>query len=262
MIYISELEKNLRQDTFIKEVIYFDSIASTNDYCKKLADKDDVLVAAGYQTAGKGRFDRVWESEKGKNLLFSIKKKIPRNSKNFCSVNFYFTYFLLEGIISHLESGKYNFIKEYFEIKWPNDLLYNKKKFCGILIESVVNKNDFIIGIGINVNQVEFSSSLETNTTSLSKITSQEINLTKLLTEIISGFSNNLFLLNEEKDVEIHRLWKSRCKNIGEMVRYINNEGIEENAQIIDINEDGSIKLLKNGEIANYFSGEIKLLTN
>ena len=158
--------------------------------------------------------------------------------------------------------GKYDFNENLFEIKWPNDLLYKRNKLSGLLIESVVNKNEFIIGTGINVNQIKFSPSLDNITTSLKKITGTEIDIEQLLSDIIYGYSENFALLREEKDGEIFELWKSKFKMSGENVRYLNNEGKEEIAQIIDINEDGSIKLLKNGEISNHFSGEIKLRTN
>jgi biotin-[acetyl-CoA-carboxylase] ligase BirA-like protein len=259
---ISEIKSLLKKTTFVEEVIYFDSITSTNEYCKKSVDRDNALVITGFQSKGKGRFDRTWESKPGENLLFSLKKKIPRNSGNFFSVNYYFTYYLLDSIIKHLESQRLNFNKEFFGIKWPNDLLYKNKKFSGLLIESVVNKNEFIIGIGVNVNQIRFTSRIENIATSLKEITKHEINLGQLLTDIISGFSENFKLLSEEKDFEIYNLWKSQFKSIGSMVKYTNNEGLEEIAQVIDINEDGSIKLLKNGKISSFFSGEIKLLTN
>ncbi|MFI5144475.1 MAG: biotin--[acetyl-CoA-carboxylase] ligase [Ignavibacteria bacterium] len=259
---ISKLKNLFIERTFIEDVIYFEQITSTNEFCKKEKGKDNLLVIAGFQTEGRGRFERTWESEPDKNLLYSIKKKIPRNSKNYFSVNFYFTYFLLDSIVNHLALNKYDFNKNLFEIKWPNDLLYKRNKISGLLIESVFNKNEFIIGTGINVNQEKFSPSLDNITTSLKKITGKEINLEKLLSDIIYGLSENFALLREEKDREIYELWKSKFKMAGENVRYLNNESKEEIAQVIDINEDGSIKILKNGEISNHFSGEIKLRTN
>lgn len=259
---ISKIKDILKEKTFIEDIIYFEQITSTNEYCKNAKEKDNLLVIAGFQTGGRGRFDRRWESEPDKNLLFTIKKKIPRNSRNYFSVNFYFTYFLLETIMNHLESHNYDFDKELFEIKWPNDLLYGSNKLSGLLIESIVNKNEFIIGIGINVNQVKFSSSLDEITTSLKKITGREIDLEQLLLDIITGFSDNINFLVEEKDFEIYKLWKSKFKMKGQIVSFLDNEGIGETAQVIDINEDGSIKLLKKGEILNCFSGEIKLRTN
>ena len=259
---ISKIKNLLTENTFINEVIYLDEVNSTNEYCRNEKNGDNLLVVAGYQTSGRGRFDRVWESEPGKNLLFSIKKKIPRKPGNYFSVNFYFTCFLLESIINHLQSNGFIFDKDLFEIKWPNDLLYDGKKLSGLLIESIVNKSEFIIGIGINVNQTKFPPSLDSNTTSLKKITRTDIELEQLLSNILHGFSDNFGLLGEEKSGFIYNNWKKYFKMGGRKVSFLDIEGREDFAQIIDINQDGSIKLLKNGKITNHFSGEIKLRTN
>ncbi len=261
MLYLSGIKDKIISETFIKEVLYFNTISSTNDYCRSSAN-NDTLVVTGFQTGGKGRFSRKWESEPNKNLLFSIKKTFNKHYKNYFSITYFFTYFLLDSLINLLQKNNTNFKKESFEIKWPNDILYDSKKLSGILVESNVNKKEFIIGIGVNINQTNFDRLYNLQTTSLKQITNSELNLNMLLLETILNFSNNLHFLTGDKDIEIYKLWKSQCKMIGKTVKFSKSDNTEDKAQIIDINEDGSIKLLKDGEYSNFYSGEIKINTN
>jgi BirA family biotin operon repressor/biotin-[acetyl-CoA-carboxylase] ligase len=261
LLNISSIKDEIISKTFIEEVLYFDHITSTNDYAKKLNGKDNVLIITGNQLKGRGRFDRVWESEPYKNLIFSIKKKIEIQSNKLYSVNFFFSYFLIDSIIQFLLSSGFTDNGNQFSIKWPNDLIYLKKKFCGILIENIFNKNEFIIGIGINVNQTEFSLAYDEQSTSLKKITGKELNLNELLKFILIYISNNLRLLFQNED-NIYELWKKKCNMIGKTIKYKDLNQKEFEAQVIDINKDGSIKLNLGGKIQNYYSGDIKIITN
>lgn len=123
-------------------------IKSTNDIAIKLINKNiskPTLIVAEKQTAGKGTMGKAWISTKG-NLFFSIFFKLHQkklNFKHFAILNA----LLLKSLVSE-------YISKKIQIKWPNDLLYKKKKFCGILQENM-NFNHFrylIVGIGINTN--------------------------------------------------------------------------------------------------------------
>lgn len=258
----SEFEKEIISKTFIEKVLHFDRLNSTNDYIRTVPEKDNVLVWTDYQTKGKGRFDRVWESEPNKNLMFSIKKIFKIRPENIFSLNFFFTYFILESILDYLCSRDSYINESDFNIKWPNDLMCNSRKFCGMLIESNIAKGEFIIGVGINVNQTQFSKEIDSRSTSLKKITGQSFELKRLLLQILIHISNNLRLLNEGELDEIFKKWNSKCKMKGNHVDYLDNGLIIQNAQVIDINKDGSIRIKNEGEIRDYFSGEIKILTN
>lgn len=137
-----------------KKIINLYIIDSTNDYLKReyLNLENKTIVKAGYQTLGRGQFDRLWQSESNQNLLFSILYK------NFELDKISDLKILIKDSLLKLLS-KYN-IKGTF--KEPNDILVNGKKILGILIESKINSNSnyydyVIVGIGININQTLFN---------------------------------------------------------------------------------------------------------
>ena len=157
----------------------FKKVKSTNDIAITLIKKnvsEPTLIIAERQTHGRGRIGKKWISKKG-NLMISLffryeKKKI--NFKQFAILNA----FLLKKIFSKTISNK-------IKIKWPNDLIFNNQKFCGILQE-VIQFNNFdylIVGIGLNTNVVPQNKSFKS--TSLKNILNKKINNQKILKLII-----------------------------------------------------------------------------
>ncbi len=138
-------------------LIELDITDSTNEYSKKLIKDNDVeegtVILADFQTKGKGQKEGYWESEKGKNLTFSI-ILYP----NFLDVQkqFYLSMSISIGIVEFLSR-----LSVRSKIKWPNDIYIKDRKVAGILIENSIKRNiiaSSIVGIGINVNQRDFKS--------------------------------------------------------------------------------------------------------
>ena len=172
----------------------FKKVKSTNDIALKLVKQnisDPTLIVTDNQTHGRGRVGKKWISKKG-NLLISIffkfdQKKI--NFKQFAILNA----LLLKNVISKTISKK-------IEIKWPNDLLYNKVKFCGILQE-VVKLNNFdylIVGIGLNTNIAPENKSFKS--TSLKNILNKKVNNQKILMNIKTAYER---LLKEKNKLSL-----------------------------------------------------------
>ena len=132
-------------------IIHFKEITSTNDYLKMHADELPhlTIISTDYQTKGRGQFDHVWISNRNENILTSLLIK----SINVLSVNDIKT-----KVIALLKQFFHSFdIHTLF--KEPNDLYVNDEKICGILIESSYEAKVLkyvVIGIGININQVDF----------------------------------------------------------------------------------------------------------
>ena len=164
----------------------FKKVKSTNDIALNLIKKNisgPMLIITEQQLSGRGRFGRKWISQKG-NLFISIffrfdQRKI--NFKQFAIINA----FLLKKVISNLISKK-------IVIKWPNDLLINKQKFCGILQE-VIKFNNFdylIVGIGLNTNTVPQNKSFKS--TCLKNILNKKIDNQKILKKIVIAYEKFL----------------------------------------------------------------------
>lgn len=162
------------------EIIRLSDTASTNDYLLGLNTDQDLCVVTDYQSAGKGMGTNTWESEPGKNLLFSILLHptwLPINKQYLLSMT------EAVAIVEVLGDG--------FEIKWPNDIYYGDKKLSGTRIDINLQGStlkDVIIGTGINVNQEIFLSDAP-NPISLKNITGQEHDLDILLQDILKRFS-------------------------------------------------------------------------
>jgi BirA family biotin operon repressor/biotin-[acetyl-CoA-carboxylase] ligase len=159
MLDITFIKESLLNKTFVSWVYYFDELASTNDFAKKINGHDNVLIISEYQYSGKGRYGRNWKSEKGSNLTFTIKKKFGVSPEQNSYLNFYFTYFLYKALQRFLNENFPKLKTDSLEIKWPNDILFDSKKICGILIETS-KSNSLIVGVGLNVNQQSFDDDL------------------------------------------------------------------------------------------------------
>ena len=173
----------------IMKITHFKNIDSTNSYLQNLLDKGeyitDNVVVADFQTSGKGQGKNIWQSEDGKNLLFSIALDM-----SFLKAE---DQFLLTQMVS---VAMINVLKKYLPeedlfIKWPNDIYFNDRKIAGILIKNEIKGimlGTSIIGIGLNVNQTSFDESLP-NPISMKMITGKDYDLEMLLNEICNKLS-------------------------------------------------------------------------
>ena len=177
----------------------FKSVKSTNDIAHELIKKQNIkptIILSEKQTKGRGTMGKKWISKKGNlflTIFFDMSKKNV-DFKEFAVLNAY----LLKSILVKKFSNK-------IKIKWPNDLLFNGKKICGILQEIVVNKGKkyLIIGIGINTNLDPHNSSF--SSTSLKQITNKNIDNKKLFIMIKTKYEKFLFKANQNTFSELKK---------------------------------------------------------
>ena len=164
----------------------YKKVKSTNDVAIKLIKRnilEPTLITTEKQTNGRGRIGKKWISLKG-NLFITLFFKFDQkriNFKQFAVLNA----FLLKKVISNIISKK-------IKIKWPNDLLFNKLKFCGILQE-VIKFDNFeylIVGIGLNTNTVPQNKSFKS--TCLKNILNKKIDNQKILKKIVIAYEKFL----------------------------------------------------------------------
>jgi BirA family biotin operon repressor/biotin-[acetyl-CoA-carboxylase] ligase len=247
------LAKALGPHSFLKRIEVFETIDSTNSHAKRLlADRSrkPSLIIAEEQTQGRGRFGKTWQTEKGKNLMFSllVSPKIPRQ-------NFGLLPLLTSlGVVKTVESTtKINVIT-----KWPNDLLINDKKICGILLETVSSHPGWVvIGIGLNVNQTEFPSDL--HATSLALETGKQIDRTKLLSSIIHHLE---WLYRSQSPDQFRSMlaeWKSRCTMLNKTIQLQSDDGVI-TGLATGIADDGGLHLLVEGEAKKLYAGDVTVV--
>lgn len=239
------------------KLIKLNAIDSTNEYIKinkSIFDKDLVCIYTFNQTMGKGQRGRNWESEPYKNLCVSFYKLLSNKASKDI-------FFKLNMIVSLKMIGilkKYNIPK--LSIKWPNDILSENKKIAGILIETSLKNgrlNDFIIGIGLNVNQMDFHDLL--NASSLKNIMEQEFDLNKLIKDFIKEFSDFNLKLDS---VSLEDLKVDYLKNLygtNSFLKY-QYKGSEILGKIVDVKSSEYIKIMVNNIVSTYNLKDLKLI--
>ena len=185
------------------KLIKFKSVKSTNDIAINFINQkktEPTLILSEKQVKGRGTMGKKWISQKG-NLFISIyfeinQKKI--NFKQFAILNA----FILRKLISEL-------ISRNIKIKWPNDLVYNKSKFCGILQEviSYNKKNYLIVGIGLNTNIAPKNKTFLC--TSLKNIINKSIDNKKILKQIKRRYEKFLIEIKKLSYKELKKKYKA-----------------------------------------------------
>lgn len=172
------------------KIEYFESLDSTNKYMFDFISNNEIeeglVVVANNQTDGKGNAGTNWESQKDKNLTFSILLK-----PDFIEAE---SQFLITQIISlSLLIALSNYLDENsLSVKWPNDIYFKNKKLGGILIQNTIKGSKIsnsVIGIGINVNQEKYKSDAP-NPISIIQIANKSVEREKLLTEILNSIND------------------------------------------------------------------------
>ena len=184
------------------KLIKLDAIHSTNDFLKELSQQEYLdnftVVTAKSQTHGKGQMGSIWDSESGKNLIFSILiKETVFNINDIFNLNVLISVSIIESL-NEIKISNLN-------IKWPNDILAESKKIAGILIENTFKEDgtvQSIVGIGLNVNQTNFQNLPKAS--SLKNIMNQDYEIDQLLENIVFSIEKNVKMF---KNNEIDLFW-------------------------------------------------------
>lgn len=191
------------------------------------------MVVADYQTAGRGCGTNKWESERGKNLLFSMlihPTEIPVNKQFVVSM----------AVANSIAAVVAKYVeKRTVSVKWPNDIYIDDKKVCGILIENRLQGGvikDSIIGVGLNVNQLCFVSDAP-NPVSMANITGHQFDREQLLQELLEAFQQEWADLEGVRERYLQQLYRRKG-----FFRYRDAYG-ECTAEIVTVEADGHLVL-------------------
>jgi BirA family biotin operon repressor/biotin-[acetyl-CoA-carboxylase] ligase len=236
-------------------MVYLPSCHSTNDIAVSLSRDSNVTegttVVTNKQTAGRGQRGNSWEAEPGKNLTFSVILK-----PFFLQASEHFQLNMAISTACHQFLSQY-ITKDLF-IKWPNDLYSGHKKLGGILIESVIKDNKLekaIVGIGINVNQEQFS---QPRATSLKLTTEVEYNLEKLLPQLLTSIEQYYLKLRAR---DLSYIQKNYLKNLYfyQKKRTFKTNFVFEGI-ITGIDSIGRLQVEVNGEVKVFSFKEIEFV--
>ena len=232
------------------KLIHFDVIASTNTFLKDNYQnyQNFTFVSADEQTAGKGRENRRWSSEKGKNLLFSVLIKDKKLIEKYKTLSIISGYSVLEVL---KEYGLNN-----ISLKWPNDVYADDKKICGILLEAVSKQTVecLIVGIGVNVNQKNFDKEYIVMPTSIRNQLNSCIDLEKFKTDIYSKLTHNFKLVAEDYDF-YNQIKQYDYLKDKEVFALISNK--KKLVKVLGINSDYSLGVIADNKKINLETGQI-----
>ena len=213
---------------------------STNSLLRELVIKESLLegsvVVADFQTAGRGQIGNVWESEAGKNLMFSTvlyPTCIPANRQ-----------FLISQIAALSVKETLDSYTDHVTVKWPNDIYWKEKKICGMLIENDLmgrNISQSIVGIGININQEAFHGAAP-NPVSIYQITGKQYDIFEILKNIMLRIQSYYCQLKKDDTTSIVTRYTESLFRKDGMHRYKDADG-EFLAQIVCVEPEGKLIL-------------------
>lgn len=236
-------------------ILTFDILDSTNTEALNQARtgaEEGLCVVARQQTAGRGRYGRMWVSERDAGLYFSIvlRPKIDANDLPLIT--------LMAGIALH------DTLEEFGtkpDVKWVNDILVNEKKIAGILAETTETADGLavVVGIGINLTSANFPPDLVTTATSLEDSSQRTVSQDELI-EVLTGQLGSYYALLQGEDgpSKIIANWTRRSSySSGKIIRVVlenetvtgSTEGLESNGALRIRRSDGTIAIVQAGDV-------------
>ncbi|MCB6828592.1 MULTISPECIES: biotin--[acetyl-CoA-carboxylase] ligase [Megamonas] len=253
-----EIKSSLTTKILGSEILYFETVDSTNTQAKKVAlqgVKDGTIIISEEQGGGRGRLSRSFFSPKYKGIWFSVilkPKFLPQEAPK-CTL---MAATAITKAIEDVTGVKVG-------IKWPNDVLYKGKKLVGILTEMNAEMdciNYIIIGMGINVNidKEEMPEEIQNIATSLSQITGKKISRLKLLNKILYYLEHLYIICQEEGFAPILDEWRKYSITLNQHIRVIGTNEVLEGIAV-DIDDDGALLVNIDGQIKRVLAGDVSI---
>ncbi len=252
----TELKSILNTSWAGQELFYYDSIDSTNTKAKELAEQGypgGTLVVADQQIAGRGRRGRSWDSPSGSGIFMTLLLK-PDINPNHASMLTLVAALAAAKAISEVTGRQAG-------IKWPNDIVLNGKKICGILTEMSAQFdyiNHIVIGIGINVHTEEFPEELRETASSLLLECGRHFHRADIIEKTLEYFEQYYAVFLETEDLSgLIREYNAILVNIQKMVKVLDPKepyegkamGITPKGELI-VDTWESRKLVSSGEVS------------
>lgn len=257
-LYNAETISNAIQTKWTGHPVHFASeIDSTNLWIKRLVKEgaeSGTLAVAEFQSAGRGRLGRTWQTPAGSNIAMSLLLK-PNFAPQYASMLTLVMGLSVAQAVSEMGID--------VSIKWPNDVVVSRKKICGILTEMDLNGmeiQDVVIGTGINVNLPEIAEELKESATSLYLETGKTYDRAEIIGRVMGYFEKNYEKFLKTLDFSLmkedyHRL----LANLNQPVRVLAREPYEGIA--LGINDQGELLVKKDsdGTITPVNAGEVSV---
>jgi BirA family biotin operon repressor/biotin-[acetyl-CoA-carboxylase] ligase len=255
---IAEIKSRLRGDVG-REIFFYETIGSTNIVASEIAAKtaEGAVVLADTQSKGKGRLGRGWVSPPGVNIYMSIILRPDIRPRDATLIT------IMSSVACANALRKVTGLN--VTIKWPNDLIIQKKKLCGILTELKTDRNKIIFavaGIGINVNADinEFPEDVKYIATSLKNETGIVYSRTEIVAEILNEIDRWYKTLKVMDRDALLSEWKRLSSTLGREVMVVTGQGTI-TGLALDLDSEGMLMIkLSSGGVKRISSGDVTIL--
>lgn len=240
-------------------IIKLSAIDSTNTFLRQLSGEEQLsdytVVVAESQTNGRGQMGTTWSSQPSKNLMASVLIDVSFLDTEH---SFYISMTISLAISKALKSFQIKNVK----VKWPNDILADKRKISGVLIENVIKNNQLqgtIIGFGVNINQLHFDNL--PSATSMQTLSGINYDLDEVLKSILKRLKLYVEMLKEGRFVEIKTQYENELFRKNKPSTFENAEGYRFVGFIKGVSNSGYLQVELEDDIIKEFDlKEVKLL--
>ncbi|MBI2619683.1 MAG: biotin--[acetyl-CoA-carboxylase] ligase [Ignavibacteriales bacterium] len=258
MLSKEDLQKDLHTRVIGRRLFVFESIDSTNACARTLAEagaEEGSVVIADFQTNGRGRQGRAWKADPNVNLLFSVllRPELKRGSAGLL------TFFAAVSVARAIEKTSGCSI----ECKWPNDLLLNGKKICGILLENSLEKEALaysVVGIGLNVNQKNFRDDLR-KASSLSRELGAPLSRDRLFQELVRQMDELYPPVRKSQFDSILIEWNARCRMFGKEVTVAQDKR-HISGTAVALEPDGGLRINTPSGPETVYAGDVTVVSS
>jgi len=248
----------LRTQKLGKKIYIYNSIGSTNEKAFEIADNEDegAVIISEEQKNGRGSFGRSWESPKDKGIWMSVILKPDISTVEVPVI----TQVAAAAVVEALECRGFK-----AEVKWPNDIMVNNKKICGILTEMSVRGDkvsSVVLGIGVNVNveSEELSLEIRARASSLFIETNEIFDRNMLVAEILNYLEYFYYQYIKEDNLKLSLdICRNKSMILNKEIKFEQNGSIVK-GEAIDLDSEGKLMVNIGGNIKSVVSGEISLL--
>jgi BirA family biotin operon repressor/biotin-[acetyl-CoA-carboxylase] ligase len=241
------------------DIYRFGRIDSTNSHLLKLGEEgfpEGTVVVADEQTAGRGRFGRSWEAEPQANLLFSLLLRPHFLERDEI---FILTFAAAVSVSEAVE----NVALVRPQLKWPNDVMLDGKKVSGILLESSFESDKLsyvVLGIGLNVNQRNFSPSISGEATSLSLFAEKKFDRDEILFAVLNSFATAYESLQKRDFYSTMKKWRDRSIMSGRKI-LVSLAGRTVEGICDEVMDDGALVVRTGDGLKKFTAGEVTILS-